>query len=68
MRRKAMSAKYSGDSGHSFGLVAVVLNQETLILLKNRMRESFEAKVWTSTHLRWVPEILICCTEALDRC
>lgn len=61
MRRKTTPAKYPGDSDLSFGLVAVVLNQETLILLKNRMRESFEAKVWASIHSHWALEILICC-------
>lgn len=46
MRRKVTPVEATEDGNLSFGLVAAVLNQETLILLKSRLKEWFDAKVW----------------------
>jgi len=48
VRRKVTPVEATEDGDLSFGLVAAVLNQETLILLKSRLKEWFDAKVWYS--------------------
>lgn len=45
MRRKVTPLPETEDENPSFGLVAALLNQETLILLKSRMKEWFDLKV-----------------------
>lgn len=46
MRRKVTPVEATEDGDLSFGLVAAVLNQETIILLKSRLKEWFDAKQW----------------------
>ena len=48
MRRKHKPVEITEEGNMSFGLVAAVLNQETLILLKKSMMEWYDLKVWFS--------------------
>lgn len=66
MRRKVTPVEATEDGDFSFSLVAAVLNQETLIMLKSRMKEWFDMKVWYPTACG-SSQILICCIEAMDR-
>lgn len=67
MRRKVTRVEATEDGDLSFGLVAAVLSQEILILLKSRLKEWFEAKVWRISPPVHSSQILICGIEAMDR-